>query len=83
MLTFDLYGQVYVQDVLRERMAEEVLSALLQKEGHLYVCGGMNMAQGVALVVQEILSSQLSMTQLQAVKYLAKLKVDLSSQSQT
>uniref|UniRef100_A0A4W5NMF7 nitric-oxide synthase (NADPH) n=1 Tax=Hucho hucho TaxID=62062 RepID=A0A4W5NMF7_9TELE len=51
--------QIYVQDVLREKIAGEVLSVLHQKEGHLYVCGGVNMAQGVTLAVQEILSSQL------------------------
>lgn len=74
--------QVYVQDVLRERMAEEVLNVLHQKEGHFYVCGGVNMAQGVTLAVQEILSSQLGITLTQAGEYLARLKVgSLSSQS--
>lgn len=74
--------QVYVQDVLRERMAEEVLNVLHQKEGHFYVCGGVNMAQGVTLAVQEILSSQLGITLTQAGEYLAQLKVgSLSSQS--
>uniref|UniRef100_A0A4W5NR21 Nitric oxide synthase, inducible n=1 Tax=Hucho hucho TaxID=62062 RepID=A0A4W5NR21_9TELE len=74
--------QVYVQDVLRERMAEEVLNVLHQKEGHLYVCGGVNMAHGVTLAVQEILSSQLGITLTQAGEYLAQLKVgSLSSGS--
>uniref|UniRef100_A0A8C7DB90 Nitric oxide synthase, inducible n=1 Tax=Oncorhynchus kisutch TaxID=8019 RepID=A0A8C7DB90_ONCKI len=74
--------KVYVQDVLRERMAEEVLSVLHQKEGHFYVCGGVNMAQGVTLAVQEILSSQLGITLTQAGEYLTQLKVgSLSSQS--
>uniref|UniRef100_A0A4W5NQF5 Nitric oxide synthase, inducible n=1 Tax=Hucho hucho TaxID=62062 RepID=A0A4W5NQF5_9TELE len=66
---------VYVQDVLRERMAEEVLNVLHQKEGHLYVCGGVNMAHGVTLAVQEILSSQLGITLTQAGEYLAQLKI--------
>uniref|UniRef100_A0A8C7D926 Nitric oxide synthase n=1 Tax=Oncorhynchus kisutch TaxID=8019 RepID=A0A8C7D926_ONCKI len=67
--------KVYVQDVLRERMAEEVLSVLHQKEGHFYVCGGVNMAQGVTLAVQEILSSQLGITLTQAGEYLTQLKI--------
>lgn len=63
-------------------MAGEVLSVLQQKEGHFYVCGGVNMAQGVTLAVQEILSSQLGITLTQAGEYLAQLKVgSLSSQS--
>lgn len=56
-------------------MAGEVLSVLQQKEGHFYVCGGVNMAQGVTLAVQEILSSQLGITLTQAGEYLAQLKV--------
>uniref|UniRef100_A0A4W5NND8 Nitric oxide synthase, inducible n=1 Tax=Hucho hucho TaxID=62062 RepID=A0A4W5NND8_9TELE len=76
------HPKVYVQDVLRERMAEEVLNVLHQKEGHLYVCGGVNMAHGVTLAVQEILSSQLGITLTQAGEYLAQLKVgSLSSGS--
>lgn len=63
-------------------MADEVLSVLHQKEGHFYVCGGVNMAQGVTLAVQEILSSQLGITLTQAGEYLTQLKVgSLSSQS--
>uniref|UniRef100_A0A6Q2WR08 Nitric oxide synthase, inducible n=1 Tax=Esox lucius TaxID=8010 RepID=A0A6Q2WR08_ESOLU len=69
------YPKLYVQDFLRDSMAEEVLSVLCQKEGHLYVCGGVNMAQGVTLAVQEILSSQLGITLTQAGEYLAKLKI--------
>jgi nitric-oxide synthase len=74
--------QIYVQDVLREKMAGEVLSVLHQKEGHFYVCGGVNMAQGVTLAVKEILSSQLGITLTHAGEHLAQLKVgSLSSQS--
>uniref|UniRef100_A0A674D2Q0 Nitric oxide synthase n=1 Tax=Salmo trutta TaxID=8032 RepID=A0A674D2Q0_SALTR len=69
------HPKVYVQDVLRERMAEEVLNVLHQKEGHFYVCGGVNMAQGVTLAVQEILSNQLGITLTQAGEYLAQLKI--------
>ncbi|KAJ7990649.1 hypothetical protein DPEC_G00302580 [Dallia pectoralis] len=69
------YPKLYVQDFLRDRMAEEVQSVLYQKEGHLYVCGGVNMAQGVTLAVQEILSSHLGITPTQAGEYLAKLKI--------
>uniref|UniRef100_A0A8C7TLG5 Nitric oxide synthase n=1 Tax=Oncorhynchus mykiss TaxID=8022 RepID=A0A8C7TLG5_ONCMY len=69
------HPKIYVQDVLREKMADEVLSVLHQKEGHFYVCGGVNMAQGVTLAVQEILSSQLGITLTQAGEYLTQLKI--------
>ena len=62
-------------------MAEEVLRVLHQQGGHLYVCGGVNMAHGVTLAVQEILCKQLGMTNLQAEDYVTQLKVDLLPQS--
>ncbi|KAL0973341.1 hypothetical protein UPYG_G00202200, partial [Umbra pygmaea] len=68
------HPKVYVQEVLREKLAGEVFSVLHQKEGHLYVCGGVNMAQGIALAVQEILSCQLGITLPQAREYMAQLK---------
>jgi len=39
---------MYVQDVLREQLSEKVLEVLHNNGGHLYVCGGMNMARDVA-----------------------------------
>ena len=62
-------------------MAEEVLRVLYQQGGHIYVCGGVNMAHGVTLAVQEILCKQLGMTSLQAEDYVTQLKVDLSPPS--
>ncbi|XP_067102023.1 nitric oxide synthase 2b, inducible [Osmerus mordax] len=67
--------KVYVQDILREKMAEEVLRVLHQQGGHLYVCGGANMAHGVTLAVQDILCKQLGMSSTQAEDYVTQLKI--------
>uniref|UniRef100_A0A8B9J807 Nitric oxide synthase n=1 Tax=Astyanax mexicanus TaxID=7994 RepID=A0A8B9J807_ASTMX len=40
--------KVYVQDVLKKQLSEEVWQVLHQNSGHLYVCGGINMARDVA-----------------------------------
>lgn len=72
-----LWPQVYVQDVLRKQLSEEVWQVLYQSTGHLYVCGGMNMARDVAHTIQEILVNRLGITLLQAGEYLEQLKVGL------
>lgn len=73
-----LCPQVYVQDVLRKQLSEEVWQVLYQSTGHLYVCGGMNMARDVAHTIQAILVHRLGITPSQAGEYLDQLKVKVS-----
>lgn len=68
---------MYVQDVLRKQLSEEVWQVLYQSTGHLYVCGGMNIARDVAHTIQEILVNRLGITLIQAGAYLDQLKVQL------
>nr|ADT78701.1 inducible nitric oxide synthase [Ctenopharyngodon idella] len=66
--------KVYVQDILREQMKDEVFKVLHHNSGHLYICGGMSMAHDVAATIQEILVSRLGITLTQAEEYLSRLK---------
>ncbi|XP_017347206.1 nitric oxide synthase, inducible [Ictalurus punctatus] len=68
--------KVYVQDVLKKQLSEEVWEVLNQRSGHVYVCGSMNMARDVAHAIQEILVSRLGITLTQAGEYLGQLKVE-------
>uniref|UniRef100_A0AAY4D3Q9 Nitric oxide synthase n=1 Tax=Denticeps clupeoides TaxID=299321 RepID=A0AAY4D3Q9_9TELE len=70
--------KVYVQDVLRKKLAKQVFQVLHQDEGHLYVCGSMSMAREVELTVQEILVSSLGIGSSEAKEYVKRLKVSLS-----
>lgn len=72
-----LWPQVYVQDVLRKQLSEEVWQVLYQNTGHIYVCGGMNMARDVAHTIKEILVNRLGTTLSKAGEYLDQLKVQL------
>ncbi|XP_072547071.1 nitric oxide synthase, inducible-like [Salminus brasiliensis] len=69
------HPKVYVQDVLKKQLSEEVWQAL-QKAGHVYVCGGMNMARDVARAIQDIVASQLGVTLTDAGGYLERLKAE-------
>ncbi|KAJ8383900.1 hypothetical protein AAFF_G00213630 [Aldrovandia affinis] len=66
--------KVYVQDILRQQLAEEVFRVLEQDRGYLYVCGSTRMVQDVSRAVQDILGQQLGLNPTQAGEYLAKLK---------
>ncbi|CAN0042431.1 unnamed protein product [Lampetra planeri] len=48
--------KVYVQDLLRERLAAQVFSMLQERGGHLYTCGDVTMAGNVLKTVQQVLS---------------------------
>ncbi|ROL51390.1 Nitric oxide synthase, inducible [Anabarilius grahami] len=68
--------KMYVQDVLREQLSEKALEVLHKNAGHLYVCGGMNMARDVASTLQDILVNKTGMTITEAGEYLERLKVE-------
>uniref|UniRef100_A0A673J5Q6 Nitric oxide synthase n=1 Tax=Sinocyclocheilus rhinocerous TaxID=307959 RepID=A0A673J5Q6_9TELE len=66
--------KVYVQDILREQLSDKVFEVLHHNPGHLYICGGMNMAHDVAATIKEILVSRQGITLTQAEEYLSRLK---------
>lgn len=67
--------QVYVQDILRQRLAGEVLRVLLEERGHIYVCGDVRMARGVAATLRELVAGALSLSEEQVEDYFFQLKV--------
>uniref|UniRef100_A0A672RPE9 Nitric oxide synthase, inducible n=1 Tax=Sinocyclocheilus grahami TaxID=75366 RepID=A0A672RPE9_SINGR len=67
--------KMYVQDVLREQLSEKAVEVLHKNAGHLYVCGGMNMARDVAGTLQDILASKTGMAIAEAGEYLERMKV--------
>ncbi|KAG9340584.1 hypothetical protein JZ751_021406 [Albula glossodonta] len=68
--------KVYVQDVLREKLAAEVFRVLVQDRGYLYICGNVCMVQDVSRTVQHILAQRLGLNPSQAEEYVANLKGD-------
>ncbi|XP_006008471.1 nitric oxide synthase, brain [Latimeria chalumnae] len=64
----------YVQDVLREQLAETVYKLLKEKGGHVYVCGDVTMAGDVLKTIQHIVKQQGSMTLEDAGVYISKLR---------
>lgn len=70
-----LWVQVYVQDILRQRLAGEVLRVLHEEQGHLYVCGDVRMARDVARTLKQLMATALSLNEEQVEDYFFQLKV--------
>lgn len=70
-----LWFQVYVQDILRQRLAGEVLRVLHEEQGHLYVCGDVRMARDVAHSLKQLMATALSLDEEQVEDYFFQLKV--------
>ncbi|XP_072115018.1 nitric oxide synthase 1-like [Mobula birostris] len=66
--------KVYVQDIIRNQLSEELFWALDSQKGHLYICGDVTMAQDVSQTVQEIIAAQGSLSLTEAAAYIARLK---------
>uniref|UniRef100_A0A8C9SCT3 Nitric oxide synthase n=2 Tax=Scleropages formosus TaxID=113540 RepID=A0A8C9SCT3_SCLFO len=64
----------YVQDVLREQLAETVYSCLKEQGGHIYVCGDVTMAGDVLKTIQQIVKLQGNMSLEDAGFYISKLR---------
>ncbi|XP_006874299.1 PREDICTED: LOW QUALITY PROTEIN: nitric oxide synthase, inducible [Chrysochloris asiatica] len=66
--------KVYVQDILRQLLADEVLRVLHKEQGHLYICGDVRMARDVAHTLKHILGAKLSLSEEQVEDYFFQLK---------
>uniref|UniRef100_A0A8C6ETK8 Nitric oxide synthase n=2 Tax=Marmota marmota marmota TaxID=9994 RepID=A0A8C6ETK8_MARMA len=66
--------KVYVQDILRQQLAGEVLRVLHESPGHLYVCGDVRMAQDVAHTLKQLVATKLSLSEEQVEDFFFQLK---------
>uniref|UniRef100_A0A8C0RKD0 Nitric oxide synthase n=1 Tax=Canis lupus familiaris TaxID=9615 RepID=A0A8C0RKD0_CANLF len=66
--------KVYVQDILRQQLASQVLRMLHEEQGHLYVCGDVRMARDVAHTLKHLVAAKLSLNEEQVEDYFFQLK---------
>ncbi|XP_012871743.1 PREDICTED: nitric oxide synthase, inducible [Dipodomys ordii] len=66
--------KVYVQDILRQQLASEVLRVLHEEAGHLYVCGDVRMARDVAHTLKQLVANSLNLNDEQVEDYFFQLK---------
>uniref|UniRef100_UPI00358E0407 nitric oxide synthase 1 n=1 Tax=Myxine glutinosa TaxID=7769 RepID=UPI00358E0407 len=66
--------KTYVQDLLQTELSKELHSVLLERSGHIYVCGDVTMASEVLGVVQAILAEQGSLSVDEAAQLVKRLR---------
>ncbi|XP_004685212.1 PREDICTED: nitric oxide synthase, inducible [Condylura cristata] len=66
--------KVYVQDILRQKLADEVLRVVHEDQGHIYVCGDVRMARDVARALRQLVAAKLSLNEEQVEDYFFQLK---------
>ncbi|KAK2106934.1 Nitric oxide synthase, inducible [Saguinus oedipus] len=66
--------KVYVQDILLQQLASEVLRVLHEEPGHLYVCGDVRMARDVAYTLKQLVAAKLNLNEEQVEDYFFQLK---------
>ena len=70
-----LWFQVYVQDILQQQLADQVLHVLHKEQGHLYVCGDVRMARDVTHTLKQLMAAKLSLSEEEVEDYFFQLKV--------
>ncbi|XP_014346908.1 nitric oxide synthase 2b, inducible [Latimeria chalumnae] len=66
--------KTYVQDIISNRLSDEVFKALHHEEGHIYVCGDVRMARDVTQTLKEIFARKLKLNSEQIEDYFSQLK---------
>ncbi|XP_006891134.1 PREDICTED: nitric oxide synthase, inducible [Elephantulus edwardii] len=67
-------AKVYVQDILRQQLADEVIHVLHEEQGHLYICGDVRMARDVANTLKKLVAARLRLSEEQVEDYFFQLK---------
>ncbi|KAM4701870.1 nitric oxide synthase, inducible [Discoglossus pictus] len=66
--------KTYVQDILKSKLENEVCRILLEEEGHVYVCGNIQMARDVAKTVKNMIAKKMGLKEEEAEDVFSQLK---------
>ncbi|KAM4795668.1 nitric oxide synthase, inducible [Rhinophrynus dorsalis] len=69
--------KAYVQDILIKDLENEVCKVVLEEEGHIYVCGNIEMAREVAKTLKCMFGKKLRLNEEEAENYFSQFKNQL------
>ncbi|XP_044141709.1 nitric oxide synthase, inducible-like [Bufo gargarizans] len=70
-------AKTYVQHILEKSLEDEVLRILFGKDGHIYVCGHIEMARDVASTIKLIIARKKGLNDEEVEQYLTQLKSEM------
>ncbi|KAM3936048.1 nitric oxide synthase, inducible [Leptodactylus fuscus] len=70
-------AKTYVQHILEKNLEDEVFRTLFGEEGHVYVCGHIEMARDVATTIKLIIAKKKGLCDEEAEQWLTQLKNEM------
>lgn len=70
-------AKTYVQHILEKNLEDVLVRTLFREEGHVYVCGQIEMARDVATTIKRIIAKKKGLSNEEVEKYLTQLKNDM------
>ncbi|KAM8977074.1 nitric oxide synthase, inducible [Pelodytes ibericus] len=67
-------AKTYVQDIMKCQLEKEVCKIILQEQGHLYVCGNIEMARDVAATLKSIIAKNKGLNEEETENFFSQLK---------
>nr|DBA34249.1 TPA: hypothetical protein GDO54_001828 [Pyxicephalus adspersus] len=69
--------KTYVQDILKNQLADDMIRIVFKDEGHIYICGNIEMARDVAKTIKWIIATNKGMSEEEAENYISQLKNEM------
>ncbi|KAM4046114.1 nitric oxide synthase, inducible [Anomaloglossus baeobatrachus] len=69
--------KTYVQHILQNNLEDEVIKTLFGEEGHVYVCGHIEMAKDVAATIKLIIARKKGLNDQEVEQYMTQLKNEM------
>ncbi|XP_018429088.1 PREDICTED: nitric oxide synthase, inducible [Nanorana parkeri] len=66
--------KTYVQDILRKHLVDDVIRIVFKEEGHIYICGNIEMARDVGKTIKMIIAMKKGLNEEEAENYISQLK---------
>ncbi|XP_075052853.1 nitric oxide synthase, inducible [Mixophyes fleayi] len=70
-------AKTYVQDILKKNLEDVVYKTIFREEGHLYVCGNLDMARDVAETLKWIIAKKKGLSEEKAEDCFSQLKNEM------
>ncbi|XP_073472780.1 nitric oxide synthase, inducible [Aquarana catesbeiana] len=70
-------AKTYVQDILRKHLVDDVIRIIFREEGHIYVCGNIEMARDVAKTIKWIIAMKKGLNEEEAENFFSQLKNEM------
>ncbi|CAH2219843.1 nitric oxide synthase, inducible [Pelobates cultripes] len=70
-------AKTYVQDILKQNLEQEICKIVLEEQGHLYVCGNIQMARDVTATLKTMIANKKGLNEEEIDLFFSQLKSEM------